>query len=114
MGNSPAKPMKKFQYYWNCVWDDPVVLRRMNGWLTVQWGIQVIAVSFSKSMQTSVRYLIVVTIVTAFLSQLANWQAARVEVRQAESDARLEALLEALTAANHLGEVDVPPEPEGS
>lgn len=100
--------------YWNTFWDNPVALRRAHGWLTVGWATQVFLVAFSETVQNSVRYLVIISVVTAFLSQLANWQAARVEVRQAETDRRIEALLASLSAASELDEVDVPPSTEGA
>lgn len=54
-------------------------------------------------------YLVIISVVTAFLSQLASWQAARVEVKQMKMMERLERVLSAL---DDQSDADIPSAPQ--
>lgn len=103
--------MKK---YWNSLWDNPYTLRAIHGWLTIVWATQIPVVLIFKGLQESLPYLVIISVAAALLGQLSSWQAARTECKQFETDRRIEALLASLTAADDMGQVDVPPEGEGA
>jgi cobalamin biosynthesis protein CobD/CbiB len=68
---------------WFSVQGDPVFMRRVNGWLTVFW-ILMIPVSLVTGWVSSVVYVSALSLWALVSGHWSAWQAARVEVKQAE------------------------------
>jgi hypothetical protein len=68
---------------WASVQGDPVFMRRVNGWLAVFW-IVMIPVSMWRGWLNSVVYVSALSLWALVSGHWSAWQAARVEVRQAE------------------------------
>jgi len=68
---------------WALVQDDPVFMRRVNGWATVFW-IVMIPVSLFAGWLDSVVYVSALSLWALVSGHLAAWQASRVEVKQEE------------------------------
>jgi hypothetical protein len=68
---------------WAAVQGDPVLMRRVNGWLTVGWIIM-IPVSYGLGWLKSVTYVSALSLWALVSGHLSTWQAARVEVAQQE------------------------------
>jgi hypothetical protein len=62
---------------------DPVVLRRVNGVLTIVWVVM-IPVSIATGWVNSITYVSALSLWALVSGHWAAWQAARVEVRQEE------------------------------
>ena len=82
---------------WAAVQGDPVFMRRLNGWLTVFW-IVMIPVSLAMGWLKSVTYVSALSLWALVSGHWSTWQAARVEVNQAEEQRKRE-------DADHAGEV---------
>lgn len=74
--------MKIAKSLWASVRDDPVVMKRLNGWLTVVWFVAAFPICFWLS--ESVPFLVFISVYAVVTGHLATWAAARVEVRQEE------------------------------
>lgn len=62
--------------------DEPEFWVHFNGWLTIAWGIQFpLVYLWKQNLQSSIPYLIGISIAAAALGQLAAWQAAHAELR---------------------------------
>jgi hypothetical protein len=72
---------------WASVQGDPVFMRRVNGWLTIFW-IVMIPVSIATGWISSVTYVAALSLWALVSGHWSAWQAARVEVNQAEESAR--------------------------
>jgi cobalamin biosynthesis protein CobD/CbiB len=72
---------------WASVQGDPVFMRRVNGWLTIFW-IVMIPVSIATGWISSVTYVAALSLWALVSGHWSAWQAARVEVNQAEEAAR--------------------------
>ena len=72
---------------WASIQGDPVFMRRVNGWLTVFW-IVMIPVSVMTGWISSVAYVASLSLWALVSGHWSAWQAARVEVQQAEEAAR--------------------------
>jgi hypothetical protein len=70
---------------WASVQGDPIFMRRVNGWLTIFW-IVMIPVSIVTGWINSVTYIAVMSLWALVSGHWSAWQAARVEVKQAEMD----------------------------
>jgi hypothetical protein len=68
---------------WASVQGDPVFMRRVNGWLTIFW-IVMIPVSIATGWINSVTYVAALSLWALVSGHWSAWQAARVEVKQAE------------------------------
>jgi hypothetical protein len=68
---------------WALVQGDPVFMRRANGWLTIFW-IVLIPVSIATGWVKSIVYVSALSLWALVSGHWAAWQAARVEVNQAE------------------------------
>ena len=66
---------------WASVQGDPVLMRRVNGWLTIFWIIM-IPVSFAMGWIHSVAYVSALSLWALVSGHWSAWQAARVEVEQ--------------------------------
>jgi hypothetical protein len=68
---------------WASIQGDPVFMRRVNGWLTVFW-VLMIPVSIATGWINSVAYVASLSLWALVSGHWSAWQAARVEVVQAE------------------------------
>ncbi len=68
---------------WASVQGDPVFMRRVNGWLTMFW-LAMIPVSLATGWVKSVVYVSALSLWALVSGHWSAWQAARVEVAQAE------------------------------
>jgi hypothetical protein len=78
---------------WAAVQGDPVFMRRTNGWLAIFW-IAMIPVSIVTGWVSSVEYVSALSIWALVSGHWSAWQAARVEVRQEEIEAKRQENLE--------------------
>lgn len=67
---------------WASVQGDPVFMRRVNGWLTVIWLVM-IPISLAAGWVKSVVYVSALSLWALVSGHWSAWQAARVEVNQA-------------------------------
>jgi hypothetical protein len=74
---------------WAAVQGNPVFMRKVNGWLTIFW-LAMIPVSLWTHWISSVTYVAALSLWALVSGHWSAWQAARVEVNQAEEDARRE------------------------
>jgi hypothetical protein len=74
---------------WASVQGDPVFMRKVNGWLTIFW-LLMIPVSLWTHWISSVTYVAALSLWALVSGHWSAWQAARVEVNQAEQDVRRE------------------------
>lgn len=72
---------------WASVQADPVVMRRVNGWLTIFW-IVMIPVSYAAHWLSSVTYVSALSLWALVSGHWSAWQAARVEVKQDQQTER--------------------------
>lgn len=75
---------------WAMVQDDPVFMRRVNGWLTIFW-IAMIPVSLATGWVNSVLYVSALSLWALVSGHWSAWEAARVEVKQDETAAAISA-----------------------
>ena len=75
---------------WASIQGDPVFMRRVNGWLTIFW-IVMIPVSIATGWINSVTYVAALSLWALVSGHWSAWQAARVEVKQAEEAREREA-----------------------
>ena len=68
---------------WAMVQGDPVFMRRVNGWLAVFW-IVMIPISMAMGWLNSVVYVSALSLWALVSGHWSAWQAARVEVAQAD------------------------------
>jgi hypothetical protein len=74
---------------WASVQGDPVVMRRVNGWLTIFW-IAMIPLSIALGLLSSVTYVAALSLWALVSGHWSAWQAARVEVEQMAEAEELE------------------------
>ncbi|WP_157465531.1 hypothetical protein [Cellulomonas sp. Leaf395] len=83
---------------WAMVQEDPVFMRKINGWATIFWLVNfppvILIYAFAPDVwqQMSILYLALVSIYANVAGHLAAWQASRIEVVQNE-DANVEDVL---------------------
>ena len=70
---------------WASIQGDPVFMRRVNGWLTAFW-IVMIPISIVTGWINSVTYVAALSLWALVSGHWSAWQAARVEVKQAEEE----------------------------
>lgn len=68
---------------WASVQNDPVFMRRINGWLTIAWTIM-IPISLVTGWVHSITYVSALSLWALVSGHWSAWQAARVEVVQQE------------------------------
>jgi hypothetical protein len=73
--------MSMVRSLWASVQQNPVLMRRVNGWLTVFW-IAMIPVSIVTQWIDSVTYVAALSLWALVSGHWSAWQAARVEVEQ--------------------------------
>ena len=79
--------MNVMRSLWASVQGDPVLMRRVNGWLPVFW-VAMIPVSLATGWISSVTYVAALSLWALVSGHWSTWQAARVEVRQDEEARR--------------------------
>lgn len=80
---------------WASIQDSPVLMRRLNGWLTIFW-IAMIPVSLVTGWINSVTYVAALSLWALVSGHWSAWQAARVEVAQEKEQDKIEDLIEKL------------------
>ena len=70
---------------WASVQGNPVLFRKINGWLTVIWFIAAFPICIF--LANSVPFLVFISVYAVVTGHLSTWQASRVEVRQEEERA---------------------------
>src|SRR5580765_8125565 len=80
-GETRRSAMTGIKSLWASVQGDPVVMRRVNGWLTIFW-ILMIPVSMWTHWISSVTYVAALSLWALVSGHWSAWQAARVEVNQ--------------------------------
>ena len=75
--------MSVMKSLWASIQGDPVFMRRVNGWLTVFW-ILMIPFSIATGWISSVTYVACLSLWALVSGHWSAWQAARVEVQQAQ------------------------------
>jgi hypothetical protein len=94
---------------WASVQGDPVFMRRVNGWLTIFW-LAMIPVSMVTHWISSVTYVAALSLWALVSGHWSAWQAARVEVNQAqEAERRSEQDVAAEVVGRIVEETDVEP-----
>jgi hypothetical protein len=78
---SASRHMSVVKSLWASVQGDPVIMRRLNGWLTIFW-IAMIPVSITLGLLSSVTYVAALSLWALVSGHWSAWQAARVEVEQ--------------------------------
>jgi hypothetical protein len=73
--------MNLIRSLWASIQGSPVLMRRVNGWLTVFW-IAMIPISLVTGWISSVTYVAALSLWALVSGHWSGWQAARVEVRQ--------------------------------
>jgi hypothetical protein len=73
--------MTRIKSLWSAARDNPAVMRRVNGWLTIFWVVM-IPVSLATHWVASVTYVSALSLWALVSGHWSAWQAARVEVRQ--------------------------------
>lgn len=73
---------------WASVQNNPVVFRKINGWLTVIWFV--LAFPICIFLSKSVPFLVFISVYAVVTGHLSTWQAARVEVQQEKEAERLD------------------------
>jgi hypothetical protein len=68
---------------WASVQNDPVWMRKVNGWATIVWFVAAFPICLFLS--DSVPFLVFISVYAVVTGHLSTWQAARVEVKQDES-----------------------------
>ncbi len=81
--------MSAVKSLWASIQGDPVFMRRVNGWLTVFW-IVMIPVSIFTGWISEVAYVAALSLWALVSGHWSAWQAARVEVQQAQEMERRE------------------------
>jgi hypothetical protein len=74
---------------WASIQGDPLFMRRVNGWLTIFW-IMMIPVSLFTGWISSVTYVAALSLWALVSGHWSAWQAARVEVEQANEKEKRE------------------------
>ena len=77
--------MNTIRSLWAAVQGDPKFMRAVNGWLTIFWIIM-IPVSLITGWISSVTYVAALSLWALVSGHWSAWQAARVEVKQDETD----------------------------
>lgn len=67
---------------WSSVQNDPVFMRKVNGWAAIIWFVAAFPICIFLS--TSVPFLVFISVYAVVTGHWSSWQAARVEVRQEE------------------------------
>jgi hypothetical protein len=79
--------MSVMKSMWASIQGDPVFMRRVNGWLTIFW-LLMIPLSIATGWISSVTYVACLSLWALVSGHWSAWQAARVEVQQAQEQER--------------------------
>jgi hypothetical protein len=71
---------------WASVQENPVLFRKINGWLTVIWFVA--APFICLFLANSVPFLVFISVYAVVTGHLSTWQASRVEVKQEEEGSK--------------------------
>ncbi len=74
--------MNVLKTLWASVEGDPIVQRKLHGWLTIIWLIAAFPICIW--LKDSVPFLVFVSVYAVVTGHWSSWQAARVEVKQDE------------------------------
>jgi hypothetical protein len=77
---------------WNSFQNDPVFMRKLNGWLAIIWLVASVPICIF--LASSVPFLVFVSVYAVVTGHWSTWQASRVEVRQEEDNVAEEILEE--------------------
>lgn len=66
--------------FWDKFQNDPVFMRKLNGWLAIIWFVAAFPICIFLS--TSVPFLVFISVYAVVTGHWSTWQASRVEVRQ--------------------------------
>lgn len=80
-------------HFWDKFQNDPVFMRKLNGWLALIWLAASIPICIFLS--SSVPFLVFVSVYAVVTGHWSTWQSARVEVRQ-EDESVVEDVMDAL------------------
>lgn len=69
---------------WASVMNDPIMMRRINGWAAIVWLAAAIPICIYLS--SSVPFLVFISVYAVVTGHWSAWQAARVEVKQDEQE----------------------------
>lgn len=72
--------MSMVKSLWASVQDDPIFMRKLNGWATVIWFIAALPICIF--LASSVPFLVFISVYAVVTGHLSSWQASRVEVLQ--------------------------------
>lgn len=67
---------------WAAIQNDPVMMRRIHGWLTIIWFVAAFPIMFFWS--ENIKFLVFVSVYAVCTGHWSSWQAARVEEKQEE------------------------------
>lgn len=70
--------------FWDKFQNDPVFMRKLNGWLAVIWLAASLPICIF--LASSVPFLVFVSVYAVVTGHWSTWQASRVEVRQEEDN----------------------------
>lgn len=74
----------KILHLWDLFQNDPVFMRKLNGWLAIIWLAASIPICIF--LASSVPFLVFVSVYAVVTGHWSTWQASRVEVRQEEDN----------------------------
>lgn len=74
----------KIAHFWDKFQNDPVYMRKINGWLAVIWLAASLPICIW--LASSVPFLVFVSVYAVVTGHWSTWQSARVEVRQEQED----------------------------
>jgi len=69
---------------WASVESNPILFRKINGWLTLIWFVAAFPICIFLS--NSVPFLVFISVYAVVAGHLSTWQASKVEVKQDEQE----------------------------
>ena len=86
--------MRTLKDWWTRLLEDPVALRKFNGWASIFWLVAAIPICIF--LANSVTLLVFISVYAVVTGHLSSWQAARIEAKDLEKEQAEEAKTEAL------------------
>jgi hypothetical protein len=83
---------RRVLHFWDRFQNDPVFMRKLNGWLAVIWLAASLPICIF--LASSVPFLVFVSVYAVVTGHWSTWQASRVEVRQEEDNVAADILEE--------------------
>ena len=74
--------MNVLKSLWASVEGDPLMMRKIHGWLTIAWFVAAFPIMFFWS--ENITFLVFISVYAVVTGHWSSWQASRVEVRQEE------------------------------